>query len=129
MVPAVSEAPARKGHLQVPRIGDRRRRWRPRPCALAADRAAPAARSQLIAGKYAGLHRGVFGAIPVGPFGKASAARTGKFGPDLGGIRKLQFIQDGQRELPCLPGLRQVAGGLLNVTEMRKDIGFVEAVP
>ena len=40
----------------------------------------------------------------------------------------LQVLKDGQRLLPGLPGLRQLAGGVAGVAEVGEDVRFMEAV-
>jgi hypothetical protein len=53
---------------------------------------------------------------------------AGELGPDLAGVGVLQILEDGQRLLPGLPGLRQFAGGLAGVGEVGEGFRFKAAV-
>src|SRR5215831_20317233 len=53
---------------------------------------------------------------------------AGELGADLAGAGVLQVVKDGQRLLPGLPGLGQLAGSLAGVAEVGERFGFKEAV-
>ena len=53
---------------------------------------------------------------------------AGELGADLAGVGVLQVLEDGQRLLPGLPGLRQLAGSVAGVAEVGEGVRFVEAV-
>jgi hypothetical protein len=54
--------------------------------------------------------------------------RAGQLGADLLGVGVLQVLENGQRLLPGLPGLRQFAGGLAGVAEVGQYGRLAEAV-
>ena len=56
------------------------------------------------------------------------AVCAGELGADLAGVRVLQTLEDGQRLLPGLPGLGQLAGGVAGVAEVGQDVRFIEKV-
>ena len=49
-------------------------------------------------------------------------------GADLAGVGVLQVLEDGQRLLPGLPGLRQFAGSVAGVAKVGEGVRFEEAV-
>ena len=52
---------------------------------------------------------------------------AGELGADLAGVGVPQVVEDGQRLLPGLPGLRQLAGGVARVAEVGEGVRFIEA--
>jgi hypothetical protein len=56
------------------------------------------------------------------------AVCAGELGADLAGVGVLQVLEDGQRLLPGLPGLGQLAGGVAGVAEVGQDVRFIEKV-
>ena len=51
-----------------------------------------------------------------------------ELGADLVGVGMLQVVKDGERLLPGLPGLRQLARGVAGVAEVGEGVRFIEAV-
>jgi hypothetical protein len=62
-------------------------------------------------------------------FTMSAGVCAGELGADLVGVRVLQVLEDGQCLLPGLPGLRQLADGLVGVAEEGEGLGFNPAVP
>ena len=55
-------------------------------------------------------------------------AELPELGADLVGVGVLQVLEDGERLLPGLPGLRQLAGGVAGVAEVGEGLRFAAAV-
>jgi hypothetical protein len=49
---------------------------------------------------------------------------AGELGADLAGVGMLDVFEDGQRLLPGLPGLGQLAGGVTAVAEVGEGVRF-----
>src|SRR5215470_870242 len=56
------------------------------------------------------------------------AVCAGELGADLAGVGVLDVLEDGQRLLPGLPGLGQLAGDVAGVAEVGEGIRFEVAV-
>jgi len=50
--------------------------------------------------------------------------QAGELAADLLGVRVLQILEDGQRLLPGLPDLAQLADGVAGVAEVRDAVCF-----
>src|SRR5215467_16303097 len=68
------------------------------------------------------------GALLGGRVCRGVAVCAGELGADLAGVGVLQVVKDGQRLLPGLPGLGQLAGGVAGVAEVGEGVRFVVAV-
>src|SRR5215472_12456272 len=53
---------------------------------------------------------------------------AGELGADPVSVGVLDVLEDGERLLPGLPGLRQIVGGLMGVAEAGEGVRFIEAV-
>ena len=71
---------------------------------------------------------GASGALLRGRVPGDVVVRAGQLGADLLGVEVLQVLENDQRLLPGLPGLRQFAGGLAGVAEVGEGGRLAEAV-
>lgn len=75
---------------------------------------------------YAGHHLGNF-AEAAARYQRAVsqlAVHAGESGADFGGVGVMEIVEDGERLLPGLPGVQQLADGSTDIAEVGKGVGF-----